>query len=203
MNIKTILFPGLTVCLIIGLMSSCSNYYPRTYLFMDWSNPDSLFSSYDTIQHSSPGNHNYIFRLWIDPSSTVKQCISIYDTNGGFNISMKTFGYVYNKKEKARWIERTNNIATPKDVNEIVASIDSLDLMSYKSRYYNWQTDAAPMHTPMIWYRVEYYRNGQSNDFVFWNFLNYDFNADMLKYKRIVDVIDQEVFNNEKQVRYD
>lgn len=195
MKTKTIIIPNIIFCLIIGLLSNCSNYYPHTYPFMDWSNPDSIISSYDTLPKTRLDNHDYICRFWIDPSSTVKQYIEICDTNGGYKITKHQFGYAYNKKHKTKRIDISNSVVIDKDINEIIETIDSLDLMNYKSRYHSWQTDGGPMHTPMIWYRVEYYKNGQKNDFVFWKFVNHDLYGDMIKYGQIVDLIDNEILN--------
>ena len=162
---------------------------------MDWPNPDSILSSYDTLSEKRLNNHDYICRFWIDPSSTVKQYIEICDTNGGYKIIKHQFGYAYNKKQKTKRIDITNPVVIEKDINEIIETIDSLDLMNYKSRYHSWQTDGGPMHTRMIWYRVEYYKNGQKNDFVFWKFVNHDLYGDMINYGEIVDLIDNEILN--------
>lgn len=179
--------------LTIAFLTSCSNYFPHSYPFMDWSNPDSILSSYDTLTKSSLDNRNYICRFWIDPSSTLKQYIEIYDTNGGYKIARHQYGYIYNKKHKSKLVDITTPIETDKSIAEIVDHIDSLDFMSYKSRYHSWSTDGGPMHTPMIWYRVEYYNNGFENDFIFWKFVNHDLYGDMVKYEEIVDLIERDI----------
>lgn len=185
MKAKIIIPQAILFILVTGVFSNCSSYYSRSFPFMDWSNPDSIFSSYDTLSRSPLDHHNYVCRFWVDQSSTLKQCIEILDTNGGFTINMHQFGYIYNKRQKPKLINTSKSIELEKDIADIIVEIDSLDLMRYKSRYHNWETDGGPMNTPMIWFRVEYRKNGLKNDFVFWKFANHDLNDDMAKYRQI------------------
>jgi hypothetical protein len=71
----------------VGFLTGCSKYFFHSYPFMDWSNPDSILSSFDTLTKVSLDTYNYICRFWIDPSSTIKQYIEICDINDGYKIS--------------------------------------------------------------------------------------------------------------------
>ena len=183
---------------IIFLISCSSKYNAWTFPFMDWSKPDSIFSSYDTLRINKSKNNQFLIRFWIDPSSTVKQFVEIRDTTNGFIAKKVIYGYVFNKNHKSKRIYTTITIHPTSNWKDLMEKIDSIDFMNYKSRYHSWQTDGGPMHTPMIWYRVEYFKNGLHNDFVFWKFAGNSMHDDMKKYECIVTLIDNEFYNHDK-----
>jgi hypothetical protein len=50
----------------------------------------------------------------------------------------------------------------------------------------------------MIWYRVEYYKGTQNNDFVFWNFMGEEMGDDMKNFEKIVQLFENEFYYKSK-----
>jgi len=183
---------------LVTILISCSKYTSWTYPFMDWSKPDSIFNSYDTLKLTRTVNNRILIRFWFDPSSTVKQYIEIKDTINGYKAIKVKYGNIYNKKHKTKRILSTSIVTPKSNWNDLISRIDSLNFMNYKSRYHSWQTDGGPMHSLMIWFRIEYFNKDIHNDFVFWKFAGSSMPDDMKEYEKIVTLIDNEFYNNRK-----
>lgn len=161
---------------------------------MDWSNPDSIFHSYDTLQLAKNTESHFLVRFWIDPSSSIKQYIEIKDTIGGYKATRVIFGQEYNLKDESKMIFETHDIHPKSKWDTFIKKMESFHFIDYESRYHSWYTDGGPMHTAMIWYRVEYFKGSEHNDFVFWKFADDISRRDMENYEKIVSLIDSEFF---------
>ena len=187
---------------LVVVLLSCSKHIAHTrsqynmaiYPFMDWSNPDSVFHSYDTVKIMKDTESNFLVRFWIDQSSSVKLFIEIRDTVDGYKATKVAFGEEYNSNHKSKKIFEIHDIQPKSKWNDFINKVESIDFMDYNSRYHSWQIDGGPLHTPMIWFRVEYFNNNQHNDFVFWKFFGREFPEYMEKYEKIVSLIDSEFF---------
>jgi hypothetical protein len=170
----------------------------HTYPFMDWTKPDSVFHSYDTLRTNKIENNQFLIRFWIDPSYSVKQFVEIKETNNGYMAKKVMYGKVFNKKRKLKIVFKTISINPKSNWIDFIAKLDSIDFMSFKSRYHSWETDGGPDHTPMIWYRIEYFKKDLHNDFVFWKFAGDSMYGDMKKYEIITTLIDEEFYYKHK-----
>ena len=185
------------IFITIIMLSNCNRqisgkYSARIYPFFNWSNPDSIFLSYDTLIGKKTDNCTLLIRIWIDQSSSIKQLIEVKDTINGYKANRIVFGQVFDEKGNTKKVLNKDAITPKSKWNSIISEINSINLMDYCSRYHSWQTEGGPMNSPMIWYKVEYRNGNQCNNFVFWRFANHKLPKEMAKYEIIINLIDRE-----------
>ena len=158
-------FLFLLFIMIVYSFYSCNKYYAYSSPYKDWSNTDSIFVSYDTLDFQKPSGDQLLIRFWIDPSSTVKTVFEVIEKEGGLSVKGIRFGYVYNKKNKKKYTYEEKEIIPNSNQLVLRQKIDSLKFMDFKTIDDNWQNSFKLGLFVRVWYRVEYYNRSQKNKF--------------------------------------